>query len=79
MLNYSAKTYRIRFKKVMNKLNLEHVPHECRHTLRTRLDNAGANQSCINFILGHKADNVEEIVYTHKTKIQLIETIDLLD
>lgn len=77
-LPYGDKAYRNRFKKVMEKLELRHIPHECRHTLRTRLDNANANATCIDFILGHTPKGTGARVYTHKKIDQLIETIDLL-
>ena len=79
LLNYSAKQFRIRFKKALTKLNMVHIPHECRHTFITRLDNAGANRTCINLIVGHKGNGVGEQVYTHKTQQQLQETVLLLD
>ena len=78
LLNYSAKQFRIRFKKALTKLNITHTPHECRHTFITRLDNAGANRVCIQQIVGHKGSDVTDQVYTHKTKKQLQETILLL-
>lgn len=78
LLSYRSKQFRIRFKRVMEKLYLKHTPHECRHTLRTRLDNLDANKVCIDLILGHKSESVGERVYTHKTKQQLLDTIDQL-
>lgn len=78
LLNYSSKQLRVRFKKALTKLNINHVPHECRHTFITRLDNAGANRNCINLIVGHKGNNVGERIYTHKTKQQLHDTMALL-
>ena len=78
-LNYTAKQLRVRFKRVMKKLNMDHIPHECRHTLITRLDNAGANRISINLIAGHSSGSVGERVYTHKTLQQLTDTINLLE
>lgn len=78
LLNYSAKQLRIRFKKVMERLNLKHIPYECRHTFVTRLDNAGANRVCIDLIVGHQSREVGERVYTHKTEEQLTQTVKLL-
>lgn len=79
LLNYSSKTLRIRFKKVMKKLHMNHIPHECRYTLRTRLDNADANKVATDMILGHHSNDVGERVYTKKTIKQLKEAIELLD
>ena len=55
-----------------------HTFHECRHTFRTRLDNANANRKCIDLLLGHKGEYVGERVYTHKTLDDLRKTIQLL-
>lgn len=79
LINFGDKQLRVRFKRVMEKLDLKHIPHECRHTLRTRLDNVGANKICIDLILGHSSQGVGERVYTHKTLEQLKDTIELLD
>lgn len=66
------------FKKVMNKFSMDHHIHDCRHTLRTRLDNAGANKVAIDRIMGHASSGIGESVYTHKTLDQLREAIELL-
>ena len=39
--------YRDVWNELMNTLNMDHTPHECRHTFRSRLDSAGANKVCI--------------------------------
>ena len=52
--------------------------HECRHTFRTRLDNFGANQKCMDLLLGHKGSYVGERVYNHKTLAELRDTVYLL-
>ena len=58
---------------------MRHTPHECRHTFRTRLDNANANQVCIDLLMGHASKSIGQRVYTHKTLEQLRKTILLLD
>lgn len=78
-LPYGSKQYRVRFKKVMQILKMSHIPHECRHTLRTRLDNLNINPNIINLILGHQGPGTGERVYTHKTTEQLKEAIEMLD
>ncbi len=62
----------------MKQLKMEHTPHECRHTFRSRLDSAGANKKCIDLLMGHKSKDVGERVYTHKTLDELKDTINLL-
>jgi integrase len=56
-----------------------HTTHDCRHTVATLLDNAGANETAKRRILGHVAgDDVTERVYTHKNIRQLRKCIQLL-
>ena len=78
LLNYTDKTYRIHFKKIMNTLNMNHIPHECRHTMRTRLDNLNINSNVINLIMGHSGSGIGERIYTYKTLTQLIEAVNQL-
>jgi integrase len=63
---------------IMDELKIEHTPHECRHTFRSRLDSAGANKVCIDLMMGHKSKEVGERVYTHKTIEELKEAIELI-
>lgn len=79
LFNFGSKSLAAYFKDCMQRLGMDHIPHECRHTLRTRLDNAGGNKTCIDMIMGHTLQGTGERVYTHKTIEQLHETIALLD
>jgi len=63
---------------VMKELEMEHTPHDCRHTLRSNLDTVNANKASIDRIMGHASQSIGERVYTHKTIEQLKETIELL-
>lgn len=63
---------------IMNELKMNHTPHECRHTFRSRLDSAGANKVCIDLMMGHKSKEVGERVYTHKTIEELKFAIELI-
>jgi integrase len=63
---------------IMKRLKMNHTPHECRHTFRSRLDSAGANKRCIDLIMGHKSKDVGERVYTHKTIQELKDAIELI-
>lgn len=78
LLPYSSDTLARRFKSCMKSQGMDHIPHEARHTLSTRLDDAGVNRKIINLILGHRSDSVGERVYTHKTISQLKAAINLL-
>ena len=74
----SQTQYRIFWKDLLDKLQMEHTPHECRHTFRSRMDSAGANKVCIDLIMGHKSLDVGERVYTHKTISELKQAIELI-
>lgn len=69
---------REKFKNIMEKLKMDHTPHECRHTGISLLDSAGANKLCVKRIVGHSSKDITEDVYTHKTIEELIATIDLI-
>ncbi|OBW94629.1 tyrosine-type recombinase/integrase [Gallibacterium salpingitidis] len=66
------------FKQVMNAIKAKHTTHDCRHTVATLLDAAGANKVARDRILGHASSNVGDAVYTHKTLIHLRKVINLL-
>lgn len=69
---------REKFKNIMEKLGMDHTPHECRHTGISLLDSAGANKLCVKRIVGHSSKDITEDIYTHKTIEELIATIDLI-
>ena len=74
----SDNQYRSLWINIMNKLQMKHTPHECRHTFRSRLDSAGANKVCIDRMMGHKSSGTGERVYTHKTIEELRLNIELI-
>ena len=63
---------------IMDALKMEHTPHECRHTFRSRLDSAGANKVCIDRLMGHKSKGTGERVYTHKNIEELRLNIEMI-
>jgi len=71
-------TYRVFWREIMETAKMEHTPHECRHSFRSRLDSAGANKRCIDLMMGHKSNDVGERVYTHKTIDELKAEIELV-
>ena len=75
---FKYKRYLDRFKKVMAAANCKHLPHECRHTCTTWLNDKGANKVAMQRILGHASRDVTDGVYTHKDLRQLKKAIDLL-
>lgn len=70
--------YHEMFKKIMKQLELNHRPHDCRHTFATLMDNAGANKISIRRIMGHAGKDITDRVYTHKDIEQLLIAIDTL-
>lgn len=72
-------TWEYRFTKIMKQLNLEHTPHDPRHTFDTNLDNAGANVATRHRLLGHKDDHPMDNVYLHKDLEEKLKAIELLD
>ena len=76
---YSYASFCAMWEKVMAACNVRgHTTHDCRHTVATLLDNAGANEAAKKRILGHAGSGVTEAVYTHKNLLQLRKTIQLL-
>ena len=74
----SESRYRKIWSDIMKKFDMEHTPHECRHTFRSRLDSAGANKVCIDRLMGHKSKGTGERVYTHKNIEELRANIELI-
>lgn len=66
------------FKKVMQAIRADHNTHDCRHTVATLLDAAGANPNAVRMILGHAGGDVTDSVYTHKSLPQLRQAIQCL-
>lgn len=76
---YDYSRYCILWREVMHSINADgHTTHDCRHTVATLLDNAGANETAKRRVLGHAGGDVTERVYTHKGLRQLRKCIELL-
>lgn len=76
---YSYSRYCDLWRKIMTAIKAAgHTTHDCRHTVATLLDNAGANETAKRRILGHAGGDVTERVYTHKGLRQLRKCIELL-
>ena len=69
---------REKFDNAMEKLQMEHRPHDARHTFATLMDNSNANKLCIKRIMGHASPDITDRVYTHKEIADLITAIDLI-
>lgn len=84
LISYNGKAvsktqYRTFWADIMKRLNLDHTPHECRHTFESRLDSAGANRKCIDLLMGHVSKDTGNRVYNHKTLDELSATVELLN
>ena len=53
------------WKAVMDILDMDHKPHDTRHTCISLLTEAGVDERIIRKIVGHKGQGVTETVYTH--------------
>lgn len=63
--------YRSRFRKVMDRLKMEHRPHETRHTFITKAKACNVDEYILKLIVGHAIEDITEKVYTHRTIEQL--------
>lgn len=75
---YHYNHYRLFFKDIMDKLEMTHTIHDCRHTFATLLNNAEANPTTIKNIIGHSSFETTEKIYTHKDIEELKKAIDLI-
>ena len=66
------------FDKIMIKLKMEHLPHDCRHTFATLLNDAEANSTSIMKLIGHSSFDITEKIYTHKDIEELRKAIELI-
>jgi integrase len=66
------------FKKTMKSHNMNHTPHDTRHTFVTLLSNAEANKVSIERLTGHASRGVTDSIYTHKDIEQLRKAIELI-
>ena len=59
--------YRGRFRKVMDRLGMDHKPHDTRHTFITKAKEVDMNEYILKMIVGHEIRDITEKVYTHRT------------
>lgn len=70
--------YKEKFIPIMEQLNMEHRPHDCRHTFATLLSNANANATAIKKMIGHESYATTEKIYTHKDIEELRKNVELI-
>lgn len=73
-------TYYKSFNNVMEQCGIteKHTPHDCRHTFTSLLDSAGANEVCIDRLVGHASKTLTKKTYTHKDIEELRQAIELI-
>lgn len=65
------------FNPVMDKLKVDHLPHDGRHTFATMADRYEMKKLFIKLIMGHATkSDITEGVYTHKTATELVEAVN---
>ncbi|MBQ8803435.1 MAG: site-specific integrase [Tyzzerella sp.] len=73
--NYQQK----RWTQIMEQLEMNHLPHDTRHTFASLADTAGLKKICIKRIMGHESKDITDKVYTHKDISELLEQINLIE
>ena len=61
---------------VMERLGMEHLPHDTKYTCATLMDRASINENCRKIILGHARQGVTDGIYTQKDIQDLLEAIN---
>lgn len=64
------------WKPIMDALSLKYTPHCTRHTCISLLTEAGVDERIIQQIVGHKGQNVTQIVYTHVDLPNKLEAVN---
>lgn len=62
----------------MNQMNMQHTPHEARHTCISLLTAQGVDERIIKKIVGHKGQGVTQTVYTHIEIDDLLKAINMI-
>lgn len=76
----TKKAYYKLFNAALTECNIhtKHTPHDCRHTFTSLLDSAGANEVCIDRLVGHASKSLTKKIYTHKDIEELRQTVELI-
>lgn len=74
----SIEVHSRKMKSIMEQLNIDHRPHDTRHTCISLLTMAGVDDRIIKKIVGHSGKTVTEMVYTHFEIAPLLEAINMI-
>lgn len=73
--------YRKMYVKFMESINLnnKYTTHETRYTFRSELDRLGADDRCMDLIMGHESGNTGNRVYNQRTIEELKATVEMIN
>lgn len=61
---------------LMEKLGMDHLPHDGRHTFATYAARFDLNKLMVKMIMGHASKDITEAVYTHRTAEELVTEVN---
>jgi integrase len=67
------------FDKVMSALNMNHLPHDGRHTFATFAARSELKDHMVKLIMGHQTGDLTKDVYTHVTPEELLREINKIN
>lgn len=70
---------RDKFHKIMEQLNMKHMPHDGRHSFATYMSKCNANKVCTQLIMGHTPKLLIDQTYVHRSVEDLQNEIDKLE
>lgn len=70
--------YKKYFNRLMQSLNMSHLPHDGRHTFASIANTAGVNSVSVKLIMGHSSQDITERIYTHKAIEELLAAVNML-
>lgn len=68
-----------RFKKLMDKLGMEHRIHDTRKTAVSIMHSAGIPMETVRIIVGHSAKGITEAVYLYKEPQELVDAVNTIN
>ncbi len=77
-LKISYQAYKKRFNKIMETLEMDHTPHDVRHTFATKMHELKADPLHVKLIMGHADEDITTGTYTHVSISELIKTVNLM-
>ncbi len=66
------------FDPIMEKIKLNHLPHDGRHTFATFANRCSLDPVMVKRIMGHKIDDITQNIYTHVTPAEIVEAVNTI-